>query len=120
MSADGGFRPDFTLYLDGLSLVMLWVITGVGFLIHVYATGYMAGDPGFARFFAYMNLFVFAMLMLVLADDLLVLVAGSQQPGAHPTESIVGPAVAQLPPGAVTVFAHGLGTAESFARAVGD
>ncbi|MEQ8859777.1 MAG: NADH-quinone oxidoreductase subunit L [Pseudomonadales bacterium] len=71
-----GFRPEFTLYLDGLSLVMLWVITGVGFLIHLYATGYMAGDPGYSRFFAYMNLFVFAMLMLVLGDHLLVLYLG--------------------------------------------
>jgi len=72
----GDFAPDFTLYVDGLSLVMVWVITGVGFLIHLYATGYMAGDPGYARFFAYMNLFVFAMLMLVLGDDLLVLYLG--------------------------------------------
>ncbi len=71
-----GFRPAFTLYLDGLSLVMLWVITGVGFLIHLYATGYMSGDPGYSRFFAYMNLFVFAMLMLVLGNDLLVLYLG--------------------------------------------
>jgi len=71
-----GFSPDITLHLDGLSLAMLWVITGVGFLIHLYATGYMAGDPGYSRFFAYMNLFVFAMLMLVLADDLLVLYLG--------------------------------------------
>lgn len=72
----GGFAPGITLYLDGLSLVMVWVITGVGFLIHLYATGYMAGDPGYSRFFAYMNLFVFAMLMLVLGDDLLVLYLG--------------------------------------------
>jgi NADH-quinone oxidoreductase subunit L len=72
----GGFKPDITLYLDGLSLVMLWVITGVGFLIHLYATGYMAGEAGYSRFFAYMNLFVFAMLMLVLGDDLLVLYLG--------------------------------------------
>jgi NADH-quinone oxidoreductase subunit L len=71
-----GFSPDFTLYLDGLSLVMVWVITGVGFLIHLYATGYMAGEAGYSRFFAYMNLFVFAMLMLVLGDDLLVLYLG--------------------------------------------
>ncbi len=71
-----GFAPDITLYLDGLSLVMVGVITGVGFLIHLYAAGYMAGDPGYARFFGYMNLFVFAMLMLVLGDDLLVLYLG--------------------------------------------
>lgn len=71
-----GFAPDITLYLDGLSLVMVGVITGVGFLIHLYAAGYMAGDAGYARFFGYMNLFVFAMLMLVLGDDLLVLYLG--------------------------------------------
>jgi NADH-quinone oxidoreductase subunit L len=72
----GGFEPSFTLYLDGLSLVMLGVITGVGFLIHLYATGYMAEEAGYSRFFAYMNLFVFAMLMLVLGDNLLVLYLG--------------------------------------------
>ena len=72
----GGFEPSFTLYLDGLSLVMLGVITGVGFLIHLYATGYMADEDDFSRFFAYMNLFVFAMLMLVLGDNLLVLYLG--------------------------------------------
>jgi len=72
----GNFAPSFTLYLDGLSLVMLGVITGVGFLIHVYATGYMAEEADYSRFFAYMNLFVFAMLMLVLGDNLLVLYLG--------------------------------------------
>ena len=71
-----GFNPSFTLYLDGLSLVMMGVITGVGALIHIYATGYMAGEDGYSRFFAYMNLFVFAMLMLVLGDNLLVLYLG--------------------------------------------
>ena len=74
--AVGGFQPAFTLYLDGLSLVMLGVITGVGFLIHLYATGYMADEAGYSRFFTYMNLFVFAMLMLVLGDNLLVLYLG--------------------------------------------
>ena len=72
----GGFDVAFRLYLDGLSLVMVGVITGVGFLIHVYATGYMAGEEGYSRFFAYMNLFVFAMLMLVLGDNLLTLFLG--------------------------------------------
>jgi len=72
----GEFAPSITLSLDGLSLVMLGVITGVGFLIHLYATGYMAGEAGYSRFFAYMNLFVFAMLMLVLGDNLLVLYFG--------------------------------------------
>lgn len=72
----GGFTPAIRLYLDGLSLVMVGVITGVGFLIHLYATGYMSNEGGYSRFFAYMNLFVFAMLMLVLGDNLLVLFLG--------------------------------------------
>jgi len=72
----GGFNPAVVLYLDGLSAVMLGVITGVGFLIHVYATGYMRDDADYSRFFAYMNLFVFAMLVLVLGDNLLVLYLG--------------------------------------------
>jgi len=74
--AVGGFSPGFTFYLDGLSTVMMLVITGVGFLIHVYATGYMADDPSYSRFFSYMNLFVAAMLMLVLGDNLVVLYLG--------------------------------------------
>ena len=78
--AVGDFSPSITLYLDPLSLVMTGVITGVGFLIHLFATGYMWKDHqepgGYSRFFAYMNLFVFAMLMLVLGDNLLVLYLG--------------------------------------------
>lgn len=69
-------RLPFAFYLDALSLNMLFVVTGVGFLIHVYAVGYMRDDPGYARFFAYMNLFVFAMLILVLADNLPLLYLG--------------------------------------------
>ena len=72
----GGFAPAIRLYLDGLSLVMVGVITGVGFLIHLYATGYMAEEEDYSRFFAYMNLFVFAMLVLVLGDNLLLLFLG--------------------------------------------
>lgn len=72
----GGFDPAIRLYLDGLSLVMISVINGVGLLIHLYATGYMADEADYSRFFAYMNLFVFAMLMLVLGDNLLVLYLG--------------------------------------------
>ena len=72
----GNFNPGFSFYLDGLSLVMMLVITGVGFLIHSYATGYMADDPSYSRFFSYMNLFVAAMLMLVLGDNLVVLYLG--------------------------------------------
>ncbi|MDE0272554.1 MAG: NADH-quinone oxidoreductase subunit L, partial [Gammaproteobacteria bacterium] len=74
--AAGPFEVAIGLYLDGLSLVMVGVITGVGFLIHLYATGYMADEDGYSRFFAYMNLFVFAMLMLVLGDNLLTLFLG--------------------------------------------
>ncbi|HHX83249.1 MAG TPA: NADH-quinone oxidoreductase subunit L, partial [Pseudomonadaceae bacterium] len=72
----GAFKAGFTLYLDGVSLVMMFIITGIGFLIHVYATGYMHDDPDFARFFSYMNLFVCAMLFLVLGDNLLLLFLG--------------------------------------------
>lgn len=71
-----GFSPAFSLYLDGLSLVMMNVITGVGFLIHLYSIEYMAPDEGYRRYFAYMNLFVAAMLLLVLADNLLLLYLG--------------------------------------------
>ena len=71
-----GLAPAIALYLDGLSLTMLGVVTGVGALIHLYAAWYMDGDPGYRRFFAYMNLFVAAMLLLVLGDDLLALYFG--------------------------------------------
>ncbi|WP_340123978.1 NADH-quinone oxidoreductase subunit L [Methylobacter svalbardensis] len=66
----------FGFYLDALSVTMLFVVTGVGFLIHVYSAGFMASDLGYARFFAYMNLFVSAMLVLVLADNLVLLYLG--------------------------------------------
>ncbi|MDO9048269.1 MAG: NADH-quinone oxidoreductase subunit L [Methylobacter sp.] len=66
----------FGFYLDALSVTMLFVVTGVGFLIHVYSAGFMEDDPGYARFFAYMNLFVSAMLVLVLADNLVLLYLG--------------------------------------------
>jgi NADH-quinone oxidoreductase subunit L len=72
----GTFQTSFGLYLDPVSLLMLLVITFVGFLIHLYSTEYMAGDQGYARFFAYMNLFVVSMIMLVLGSNLLVLYLG--------------------------------------------
>ncbi|MEQ8409181.1 MAG: NADH-quinone oxidoreductase subunit L [Gammaproteobacteria bacterium] len=72
----GQFTPGFTFYLDGLSLVMMLIITGVGFLIHLYSTGFMIDDPSYSRFFSYMNLFVASMLMLVLADNLVLLYLG--------------------------------------------
>ena len=72
----GDFAPTFGLSFDGLALTMIGVVTGVGFLIHLFAAWYMKGDTGFARFFSYMNLFVASMLLLVLADDLLLLYLG--------------------------------------------
>lgn len=72
----GGLSPEFTFYLDPLSLVFCFVITFVGFLIHVYSIGYMHDDEGFSRFFSYLNLFVSSMLILVLADNLLLLYLG--------------------------------------------
>ncbi len=72
----GRFHLDFALQLDPLSSIMSLIITGVGFLILLYATGYMSGDTGYRRFFAQMDLFVFTMLLLVLADNYLWLLVG--------------------------------------------
>jgi len=72
----GGFTPSLSLYLDPLSLVMMMVVTFVGFLIHLYSVEFMADEEGYSRFFAYMNLFVGSMLTLVLAEDLLLLYLG--------------------------------------------
>ena len=72
----GDFAPKFGLSLDGLGVTMMGVITGVGFLIHLFASWYMRGEVGYARFFSYMNLFVASMLLLVLADNLLLLYLG--------------------------------------------
>jgi NADH-quinone oxidoreductase subunit L len=72
----GTFQVDFSFYLDQLSLVMLLVVTGVGFLIHVYSIGYMWEEGGFYRFFAYLNLFMFFMLTLVLASNYLLMFIG--------------------------------------------
>ncbi|MGA8868478.1 MAG: NADH-quinone oxidoreductase subunit L [Candidatus Sulfotelmatobacter sp.] len=72
----GSFNADFAFYLDQLSLVMLLVVTGVGFLIHIYSVGYMWDDPGYYRFFSYLNLFMFFMLTLVLANNYLVMFIG--------------------------------------------
>ena len=71
-----GFQPRMALYLDPLSLVMMLVVTSVGFLIHWYSTEFMAGDEGYSRFFAYMNIFVASMLVLILGDNLLLLYLG--------------------------------------------
>jgi NADH-quinone oxidoreductase subunit L len=69
----GGFKTSILVQVDQLSAVMLLVVTGVGFLIHLYSVGYMHGDPGYARYFTYLNLFVFSMVMLVLAGNFLLL-----------------------------------------------
>lgn len=70
------FNPKLSFYLDTLSITMLCVVTGVGFLIHLFASWYMRGEEGYSRFFAYMNLFVACMLILILADDILFLYFG--------------------------------------------
>lgn len=72
----GGLMVDFAFRLDALSFIFLFVITFVSFLIHVYSVEFMAEDDGYSRFFAYMNLFVSSMLILVLADNLLLLYLG--------------------------------------------
>ncbi len=72
----GGFRADYALQVDQLTMVMLLIVTGVGFVIHIYSTGYMAHEEGYARFFSYLNLFMFFMLTLVLAANYVVLFVG--------------------------------------------
>ena len=69
----GSFNVDVSLYADQLTAIMLLVVTSVGFLVHVYSKAYMEGDSGYYRFFSYLPLFVFSMLMLVLADNFLLL-----------------------------------------------
>ena len=77
----GDFRVGATLRVDQLALVMVLVVTGVGFLIHVYSLSYMAGDARYPRFFAYLNLFAASMLLLVLADNLVLLYVGWEAVG---------------------------------------
>jgi len=72
----GGFQADFALQVDQLTVIMLLVVTGVGWLIHIYSTGYMHDDPGYRRFFAYLNLFMFFMLVLILAANYLLMFVG--------------------------------------------
>ncbi len=72
----GNFTVDAGMQLDQLSAVMLLVVTGIGFLIHVYSTGYMGHEGGYYRFFGYLNLFMFSMLTLVLADNYLMMFVG--------------------------------------------
>ena len=80
--AVGNFTPQFAFYVDGLTVVMMSVITGVGFLIHLYSIEFMWDDESICRYFAYMNLFIFAMLLLVMADNLLLLYLGWEGVGA--------------------------------------
>ena len=74
--AISGFQVNFAFAIDHLTLVMLGIVTGVGFLIHVYSVGYMAEEEGYWRFFAYLNLFMFFMLVLVLASSFLLMFVG--------------------------------------------
>jgi NADH-quinone oxidoreductase subunit L len=74
--AIGPLQIDFTFVLDQLSAVMLLVVTGVGFLIHIYSLGYMRGEPGYARYFSFLNLFLFFMTVLVLAGNFLLMFVG--------------------------------------------
>jgi NADH-quinone oxidoreductase subunit L len=78
----GGLHVKASLLIDPLSMTMCLFVTGVGTLIHLYAIGYMRGDPRFSRFFLYLNLFAFSMLMLVLGDNLLVTFLGWEGVGA--------------------------------------
>ena len=72
----GSFNADLSLQLDPLSSIMTLVVTGVGFLIHVYSVGYMAHDKGYKRYFTYLNLFTFAMLILVMGANLVLMFVG--------------------------------------------
>jgi len=72
----GSFSAEYGIYLDQLSLVMLLVVTGVGFIIHVYSVGYMEHEGGYYRYFAYLNIFMFFMLTLVLANNYLLMFVG--------------------------------------------
>src|SRR4029077_15272667 len=72
----GSFSAPFGFYLDQLSMIMVLVVTGVGFLIHIYSVGYMGHEGGYYRFFSYLNLFMFFMLTLVLANNYLLMFVG--------------------------------------------
>src|ERR1700744_832826 len=77
----GGFQVPFSFLIDQLSSLMLLIITGVGFLIHLYSIGYMHNDDGFGKFFAYLNLFVFFMLMLVMGSNYVIMFIGCEGVG---------------------------------------
>jgi NADH-quinone oxidoreductase subunit L len=71
-----GFAADLAIYVDPLSVLMCLIVSGVSFLIHLYSVSYMTSDEGFARFFTYLNFFVFSMLLLVLAANFVLLIVG--------------------------------------------
>ncbi len=79
--SSGSFNAAFGFQLDPLSAVMSLVVTGVGFIIHVYSIGYMGHDPGYPRYFAFLNLFMFSMLILILANNFLLLFVGWEAVG---------------------------------------
>jgi NADH-quinone oxidoreductase subunit L len=79
--ASGDFRIEISFLVDSLTAMLLLVVSTVGFLIHVYSIGYMDGDRGFWRFFAYLNLFMFSMLLLILGDNFLMLYVGWEAVG---------------------------------------
>ncbi|MCK4557925.1 MAG: NADH-quinone oxidoreductase subunit L, partial [Candidatus Aminicenantes bacterium] len=74
--SSGSFNVNLSLQLDPLSAVMAMVVSGVGFIIHVYSVGYMAKDEGYTRYFTYLNLFMFAMLLLVMASNVVLMFVG--------------------------------------------
>src|SRR5579871_5653505 len=74
--ASGSFSAEYGTYLDQLSLVMLLIVSGVGFVIHIFSVGYMAHEGGYYRYFAYLNIFMFFMLTLVLANNYLLMFVG--------------------------------------------
>ena len=76
MRTTTGFEVNFSYQLDQLSLLMGLIVTGVGSLIHIYSIGYMHGDPGYYKFFSYLNLFIFAMNNLILGDNMVVMFLG--------------------------------------------
>src|SRR5918998_1075317 len=79
--SSGDFHIEISFLVDALTAMLLLVVSTVGFLVHVYSIGYMEGDRGFWRFFAYLNLFMFSMLLLILADNFLLLYVGWEAVG---------------------------------------
>src|SRR5690606_5962388 len=95
----GNFELTFSFLLDPLSAIMLLIVTGIGFLIHLYSYSYMHSDAGFGKFFAYLNLFIFFMLLLVLGSNYLIAVFGIIATFGSLEFSQVLPAASKLPMG---------------------